>query len=81
MAADKDIIRRVKREIIRRQSIDSTRINISCTMGHVDLGGYVRPVKGAVDIDLEEELNRIIDVIMRIPGVKSVNTRYLRRLA
>lgn len=79
MPADAEIIRMVKREIIRRQSVDSSRINISCRMGHVDLGGYLRVVKGPVDIDIEEELRHIIDVVMRIPGVKSVNTRYLRR--
>lgn len=69
---DMQMSRRVQREISKRASVDSSLINLRSIHGVVYISGRIRPVRGAVNVNLEEELHIIAQNIKRIPGVRDV---------
>jgi osmotically-inducible protein OsmY len=80
-ANDRAIVMDVRREIVRRQSVDSSALNVHCINGVVELSGTLKVAavagRGATGKD---ELEQLKEIIMRNPSVKDVIDRYLRVL-
>lgn len=78
---DRAIVTQVRREIVRRQSVDASRLNVHCINGVVELSGTLKVAAAAGrGVTGKTELEQIKEIIMRIPGVKDVIDRYLRVL-
>jgi len=77
-AADRSIVMAVRRELIRRQSIDSSAVNVHSINGVVEVSGTLRLTSFA-ETDLEDEWKKIREIVMRVHGVRDVIDRYLRR--
>lgn len=75
---DRDIINSIRRELIRRVSVDSTQVNVFCINGIVELSGSWHLSGMAHGLDPKTEFATFKDVCMRIPGVRDVTHRYLR---
>jgi osmotically-inducible protein OsmY len=77
---DREILQQIRREIIRRQAIDGSQINVFCNNGVVELMGTLRVLPHAKDVSPQQELDKIKEICMRCRGVKDVLHRYLRVL-
>jgi osmotically-inducible protein OsmY len=78
---DRAIVMDVRREIVRRQSVDCSTLNVHCINGVVELSGTLRVAAAAGrGISGKDELEQIKEIIMRLPGVKDIIDRYLRIL-
>ncbi len=75
---DRSIVQTVRREFIRRQSLDASMVDVRCTNGVVEIAGTLRLTSYA-DADLETEWNKLREIIARVHGVRDVVDRYLRR--
>lgn len=79
-AADRSVVQAVRREFIRRQSIDASALDVHCISGVVEISGTLRLTAFAETHDLNQEWLKIRELIMRIHGVRDVTDRYLRKL-
>jgi len=71
---DKQLALRARKEVIKRQGIQSTFIEVSAIKGVVTLRGALSRVRGPIgaDLDLEKEMEIIEQNIRTIPGVRDV---------
>jgi len=75
---DKSVRLRIMREIAKRQSIDSIRLQVSCINQVCTISGDVRAVRGQRGLDTRKELQTLEEIILRVPGVREVVTRDVR---
>ncbi len=75
---DRDIVMSVRREIVRRQSVDASQIDVHCINGVVELTGTLTLTGSAKGTTSKQELESIKEVISRLPGVRDILDRYLR---
>lgn len=75
---DKQVLREVQKEIVRRGSLDMSRVAVSSLGGYVELSGLISRMKTAKNVDIKKELEIIKDILLRKPGVRGVIMRYLR---
>lgn len=71
-AEDLQMTRRCQREIGKRVAIDGNLINVRAIHGVVYLTGRARLQRGAMNVNIEEEMNIIAQNIRRLPGVRDV---------
>ena len=69
---DKALGLRIRREITKRQSINSNDIRVSTAGGVVYLNGKLRLTRGAIGVDLKKEAEIIEKCLRTIPGVRDV---------
>ncbi len=77
---DRNIIVQIRRELVRRQAIDASLVNVHCINGVVELTGSLTLTPYAETKDPKEELKTVREIILRFPGVRDVIDRYLRVL-
>jgi hypothetical protein len=77
--ADRSIVQAVRREFVRRQSIDASMVDVRCTNGVVEIAGTLRLTGFARNTDLETEWKTVRELVMRVHGVRDIVDRYLRR--
>lgn len=75
---DKQMGLRVRKEIVRRQGIDTSRVEVTANRGVIVLRGEIRPVRGQ-DIDLDKELEIIEQAVRQIPGVRDIRNEIRTR--
>lgn len=77
---DRSLILEVRRELVRRSSIDASQLNVYCVNGVIELSGNFVLTSMAGNVRPREELAKIKEIIMRMRGVRDVIDRYLRVL-
>ena len=77
---DKSVRLRIMRELAKRQSIDTSRLQVSCINQVCTIIGNLRPLRGSRGVDTRKELAILQDIIVRLPGVREVVTRDVRCL-
>jgi len=75
---DKSVRLRIMREIAKRQSVDTARLQVSCINQVCTITGSLRAVRGARGLDTRKELQTLTEIILRLPGVREVVTRDVR---
>ncbi len=75
---DKRMRRLVERELTKRASLDTTFLTVACINQVVYLGGRVKRMRGPAGrgADIEREMEKIIEAIESLPGVKDVVCDY-----
>lgn len=73
--SDQQTRRLVRKELIKRQSVDTSLIDVVVANGVAYLSGDLRPARGGGGIDLKEELGHIETVLRQLPGIRDVVTR------
>ncbi|MCS7191730.1 MAG: BON domain-containing protein [Armatimonadetes bacterium] len=72
IAAEKQIAMQVRREF-NRAGLDISRLEVVNIGGNITLYGWIRRAKGDVSKEsVEARVNRLIDRIKRMPGVRDV---------
>ena len=75
---DKSLRLRICREIAKRQSVDSIRLQVACLNNIVTLAGELRALRGTRGVDTRKELEIIREIILQMPQVREVITRDVR---
>ncbi len=69
---DKQMAMQIRREF-NRAGLDISRLEVVCVSGNISLYGWIRRAKGDVSNDsVEARVQRIIDRVKRLPGVRDV---------
>ncbi len=69
---DKMLAMRIRR-VLARKIADMTEMEITCTRGVVHLSGRLKEPRGFKGrLNLQEELDSIVEMVRRVPGVKDV---------
>ena len=72
IAHDKQVAMQVRREF-NRAGLDISRLEVVCVAGNISLYGWIGRAKGDVSRDsVEARVQRVIDRIKRMPGVRDV---------
>ncbi|MDT7898049.1 MAG: hypothetical protein OXFUSZZB_000482 [Candidatus Fervidibacter sp.] len=72
IAHDKQVAMQIRREF-NRAGLDISRLEVVCVSGNISLYGWIRRAKGDVSNDsVEARVQRIIDRVKRLPGVRDV---------
>ncbi|MFA0757432.1 MAG: hypothetical protein PVTTEEND_002131 [Candidatus Fervidibacter sp.] len=72
IAHDKQMAMQIRREF-NRAGLDISRLEVVCVSGNISLYGWIRRAKGDVSNDsVEARVQRIIDRVKRLPGVRDV---------
>jgi osmotically-inducible protein OsmY len=72
IAHDKQVAMQIRREF-NRAGLDISRLEVVCVSGNISLYGWIRRAKGDVSKDsVEARVQRIIDRVKRLPGVRDV---------
>ncbi len=72
IAHDKHMAMQIRREF-NRAGLDISRLEVVCVSGNISLYGWIRRAKGDVSNDsVEARVQRIIDRVKRLPGVRDV---------
>jgi predicted aconitase with swiveling domain len=72
IAHDKQVAMQIRREF-NRAGLDISRLEVVCVSGNISLYGWIRRAKGDVSNDsVEARVQRVIDRIKRMPGVRDV---------
>jgi osmotically-inducible protein OsmY len=72
IAHDKQVAMQIRREF-NRAGLDISRLEVVCVSGTISLYGWIRRAKGDVSNDsVEARVQRIIDRVKRLPGVRDV---------
>ena len=71
---DKQVGRRVHRELYRSTAIDASLLTVACVNGVVYLGGRVRGSRGPLGrgADLKHEMEKVAQAVQRWPAVRDV---------
>ncbi len=75
---DKQMWRRVWREIAKRNDLDTSRLVVTCINNVVDLSGVLKANPVRRGLDVKRELETVKDIILALPGVREVTDRNLR---
>ncbi len=72
IASEKQLALQVRREFIRA-GLDISRMEVISVGGNVTIYGWIRKAKGDISKEsVEARVNRLIDQIKRLPGVRGV---------
>ncbi len=72
IAAEKQLAMQVRREF-NRAGLDISRMEVVSVSGNISIYGWIRRAKGDVSGEsVEAKVNRLIDRIKRMPGVRDV---------
>jgi len=73
-AQDQTVRREVRKELVKRQSVDCSLVDVAVMNGVAYLGGEVRPVRHS-NVDIKEEMALIESIVRQVPGVRDVVNR------
>ena len=68
--ADTRLRRLIQKELVKR-SVNTDKVMVFVTNGVVTLQGEIRDVRGT-RMDLKQEMEIILEVIRRLPGVRDI---------
>jgi len=68
---DNELMRRVRRELNRRYSVDCSRVQVRVSYGVVYLTGEIRGTRG-MEGSVKEELETIRNILLHISGVREI---------
>ncbi len=72
IAHDKQMAMQIRREF-NRAGLDISRLEVVCVSGNISLYGWIRRARGDVSNEsVEARVQRLIDRIKRLPGVRDV---------
>ncbi len=72
IAHDKQMAIQIRREF-NRAGLDISRLEVVCVSGNISLYGWIRRARGDVSNEsVEARVQRLIDRIKRLPGVRDV---------
>lgn len=72
IAAEKQLAMQVRREF-NRAGLDISRMEVISVSGNISIYGWIRRAKGDVSGEsVEARVNRLIERIKRMPGVRDV---------
>lgn len=72
IAAEKQLAMQVRREF-NRAGLDISRMEVVSVSGNISIYGWIRRAKGDVSGEsVEARVNRLIERIKRMPGVRDV---------
>ncbi|MFQ6097353.1 MAG: hypothetical protein ACE5O2_06445 [Armatimonadota bacterium] len=74
---DKATRLRILREIAKR-NVDATRLQVSVLNNIVTLTGELRPLRGRMARDTQQELETIREIILHLPKIREVIVRDVR---
>ena len=75
---DKSVRLRIMRELAKRQSVDTSRLTVSCINRICTIAGDLRATRTARGLDTQKELQTIEEIILHLPGIREVVTREVR---
>lgn len=73
-AGDASLTKKVKSEIIRRE-LDTTRLEVRVIHGVAYLAGELKGTRHTKIADPKKEMEIILNIILRIPGIRGIDNR------